>query len=276
MNEIKQYEKFTVLMSVYYKEKPENLKLALDSIINQTLVPTEIVLVEDGPLTDELYTVIDKYLKKYKILKIVKLEKNNGLGIALNEGLKHCTYDYVARMDSDDISMNTRFEKQISFLMKNPNIDAVGSNMVEYDENMEKIVSEKIVPENPDEINEYLKKRNPINHPTIIYKKDKVLKVNGYEDYQYFEDYYLWAKMISNGCKFYNIQENLYKYRAGSSMIQRRGGKKYLKCIKYFEKGLLNLKIINKKTYIINLIKRYTVSLLPNNVREIFYKIILR
>ena len=276
MNEVKQYEKFSVLMSVYYKEKPENLKLALDSVINQTLVPNEIVIVEDGPLTQELYNVVEKYLKKYNIFKIIKIEKNNGLGIALNEGLKHCTYNYVARMDSDDICVNTRFEKQMSFLIKNPNIDAVGSNMIEFNENMENIVSEKIVPEYSEEINKYLKKRNPMNHPTVIYKRNKVLEVNGYEDYQYFEDYYLWAKMINNGCKFYNIQENLYKFRAGASMIKRRGGKKYLKYIKNFEKGLLNLKIINKKIYILNLIKRYIISILPDKLREIFYKNILR
>ena len=139
-----------------------------------------------------------------------------------------------------------------------------------------KIVSQKIVPQTSDEIRKYLKNRNPMNHPTVIYKKEKVLEVNSYEDYPLFEDYYLWAKMIKNGSNFYNIQENLYRFRAGSSMIKRRGGKSYLNNIKKLEKGLLDLNIINKREYTLNIIKRYFIAIMPNSFRKIFYKVFLR
>ena len=268
--------KFSVLMSVYYKEKASYLDDALNSIFNQTLRPNEVVLVEDGPLNDDLYKVIDKYKKKYKYFKTVRLKKNMGLGNALNEGLKHCTYEYVARMDTDDISMPDRFEKQIAFLEKNPDVDCVGSNMLEYDENMKNVISKKMVPETNEEIKKYVKERNPMNHPTVIYKKEEVLAVNSYEDFPFFEDYYLWAKMIKSGSKFYNIQENLYKFRAGLSMFKRRGGKQYLRDINKLEKGLLKLKIINKKEYVLNVLKRSIIALLPNCLRTFFYKLILR
>ena len=268
--------KFSVLMSVYYKEKPEYLKAAIDSVLEQTLPANEIVLVEDGPLTEELYEVIEYYKNNYDFFKVVKLEKNVGLGNALNIGLKNCSYDYVARMDTDDICLPNRFEVQINYLKENPNIDIIGSNMIEYDEEMKNVVSKKIVPETHIEIIKYSKSRNPMNHPTIVYKKNKVLEVNSYEDYLYFEDYYLWAKMIKNGCVFYNIQKELYKFRAGSSMFKRRGGLKYLKCIKKMEKGLLNLGLINKIEYYKNILIRYFISLSPNFIRTFFYKILLR
>lgn len=267
--------KFSVLLSVYQKEKPENLDIALKSVFDQTLLPNEIILVEDGKLTPELYEIINKY-EKNNLLKIVKLEKNVGLGMALNAGLKKCSYNYVARVDTDDECMTTRFEKQIGFLSKNPNVDVVGCNMNEYDEKLVKFISKKRVPETDEEIKKYAKKRNPINHPTVIFKKSKVMEVGSYEDCPYFEDYYLWAKLINNNCVFYNMQESLYKFRAGSSMIQRRGGIKYLKSIKKFEKKLLDLKLIDKKVYYINLLERYIISILPNNMRYKFYKVFLR
>lgn len=268
--------KFSVLMSIYYKEKPEYLSLALNSVFNQTLKATEVVLVEDGKLTNELESVISNYENKYKELKVIKFEKNRGLGPALNDGIRACKYNYIARVDTDDVCRNDRFEIQIRYLSENPCIDIIGSNMTEYDAEMKNIVSKKVVPENHEEIKKYLKKRNPMNHPTVIYKKDKVLEANSYEDYPYFEDYYLWAKMMKNGCKFYNIQDELYNFRAGSSMIQRRGGKKYLQCILKFEKALLNLKLINKFTYYNNIMKRWIVALLPNSFREKIYHVFLR
>lgn len=267
--------KFSVLMSVYKNDIPEYVEVAINSILNQTLMPNEIVIMVDGPISNELEQLLMKY-EKNELVNIYYRKENKGLGITLNEGLLKCKYDYVARMDADDESMPNRFEKQIEYLSRNSDIDCIGTNMVEYDEKMKKVISQKKVPSTSEEIEEYLKKRNPMNHPTVIYKKNKVLEVNSYEDYPFFEDYYLWAKMIKNGSKFYNIQDNLYKFRAGSSMIKRRGGKKYLTSIKKFEKGLLNLNIINKRTYISNISKRYLIALFPNSLREKFYKFALR
>lgn len=271
MNKIR----FSVLMSVYKNDLPENFELAVNSLLNQSLVPNQIVIMVDGPITNELKKCLNKYSKN-TLFDIYYRNENKGLGITLNEGLLKCKYDYVARMDADDESSLDRFQKQIDFLENNPEVDCVGSNMLEYDEDMEHVISQKLVPKTNEEIKEYIKTRNPMNHPTVIYRKEKVLEVNSYEDYPFFEDYYLWAKMIKNGSVFYNIQDNLYKFRAGSSMIKRRGGRKYLKSIKKLESGLKSLNIINRRTYFLNIIKRYFFALMPNKIREILYKIFLR
>ena len=267
--------KFSVLMSVYKNDFPEYVDKAINSVLAQTLLPNQFVIMVDGPISNKLNQCLKEY-EKNDLFDIYYRKENKGLGITLNEGLLKCKYDYVARMDADDESMPDRFEKQIDFLRNHLEIDCVGSNMLEYDENMNHIVSQKKVPETSEEIYQYLKKRNPMNHPTVIYKKEKVLEVNSYEDYPFFEDYYLWAKMISHGSKFYNIQENLYKFRAGSSMIKRRGGKKYLASIKKLERGLLCLGIINKRIYVSNISKRYFIALLPSSLRGVIYKVVLR
>ena len=272
---MKELPKFSVLMSVYYKEKPEYLKQAIDSILDQTLKPSEFVIIEDGPLTDELNECLEDYSKKNKIIKLVKLDKNQGLGKALNEGLKHCSYEYVARMDSDDISFTNRFEKQMK-VFANTDVDVVGSNIVEYDESMKNITSERIVPEYNKDIQKRAKKRNPMNHMTVAYKKDAVVKSGNYQDMQYFEDYYLWARMINNNYNFYNIQESLVKVRGGNDMIKRRGGKTYIKPIIDFEKAIKSINLINEIEYLINIFERIIVSLIPNNLRFIVYKKVLR
>ena len=268
--------KFSVLMSVYFKENPAYLAESLESIFNQTLLPNEVVLVEDGPLTAELENTINKYAVKYHYLKIVKLEKNSGLGKALNEGLKHCKYDYVARMDSDDISIFNRFEKQIEYLKLHPNIDVIGSNITEYDVNMKNITGHRIVPENNDKILKTMKKRNGMNHVTVIYNKKKVIESGNYQNMPYFEDYYLWVRMSKNGNKFYNIQESLVNVRCGTDMVKRRGGKTYLKNIINFEKALLELKTINIFQYFFNVFTRSLVSLVPASFRLFIYNNFLR
>lgn len=272
MNEIK----FSVLMSIYYKEKSDNLKLALESLINQTLKPDEIVLVEDGALTKELDELIAFYENNYKFIKVLRLQKNVGLGNALNEGLKYCKYDYVARMDSDDISVENRFEKQISYLKFNKDVDALGGYIMEFDEISYNDISLRKVPLEQEDIEKYLIKRNPMNHVTVIFKKDSVIRVGGYKDCPYFEDYFLWSRMISNNMNLRNISDILVKVRAGLKMSNRRGNIKYIKHIINFENELLKLRLINIKEYIYNCIIRSIVSLLPNKLRYFLYQRRLR
>ena len=267
---------FSVLMSVYHKEKPDNLKLAIESIINQTLVPNEFIIVEDGPLGDELNNCLEFYSKKYKFIKLVKLKKNVGLGNALNEGLKYCSCEYVARMDSDDISLLDRFEKQIEFIKEHPDCELLGGNIIEFDSNTCEDISYRIVPTKTEEIKQYLKKRNPFNHVTVIFKKESVLNVGSYLDCPYFEVYYLWARMIKSNKKFYNIDECLVRVRAGLEMSGRRGNIKYIKCIINFENKLLGLKLISILDCIKNIIIRSIVSLMPNSLRYKLYQRRLR
>lgn len=268
--------KFSVLMSVYNKEKAEYLDAALKSIIDQSLQPHEIVIVKDGPLSPELDEVINRYVSSYKIFKIVGLPTNQGLGPALREGIKNCTYDVIARADSDDVSLPDRFELQIGFFAQNPNLDILSSNIVEFDESLTHKLSERIVPESDTAIKSYIKTRSPFNHMAVMYKKTSVIDAGSYEDCPYFEDYYLWCKAYANGGTFYNIQKPLVHARGGTAMITRRGGFNYSRCIFNFQRRIYKLRIIDTKTFMTNLLIRIPVSIMPTKGREILYKRILR
>lgn len=268
--------KFSVLMSVYKNDKSEDVKVAIDSLLNQTLLPNQIVILEDGKVSKKLDDLLEDYSKKHKIIEIYKRKQNLGLGLTLNEGLNYCEYDYVARMDADDYSYPNRFEKEINYISNHPDIDVIGCNIDEYDESLQNRLDKRVVPEQDEEIKKYMKKRNGINHMTVVYKKQSVLQAGSYEDCPYFEDYYLWCKMIKNKCQFYNIQESLMKVRAGSDMTKRRGGKSYSKHIYNFEKKIYQMGIINRLEYINNLIIRMSVASSPNFLRAYFYKKKLR
>lgn len=268
--------KFSVLMSVYFKESPSYLEAALSSIFTQTVMPDEVVLVEDGPLTSELDETINKFEQEYPtILKLVKFETNRGLGQALHDGLLECSNEIVFRMDTDDIAHKDRFEKQLK-IFREKEVDVVGSNITEFDETMTNITSHRIVPEHDEDIKKMAKSRNPINHMTIAFKKQAVIDSGNYLDMMYFEDYYLWVRMMSKGYTFYNIQEELIDVRGGNDMIKRRGGKKYIKPIINFEKAILKLGYISKFEFLKNVIQRVIVSLIPNSFRFLVYKKILR
>lgn len=270
-------EKYSVLMSVYNKEKAKFLEQSMKSMFNQTIIPNEFVLVCDGPLSDELNKIIDKFNKQYKnILKVIRLEKNVGLGCALKEGIEHCTNEFIARMDSDDISKKDRCEKQLEIFKKNPKIGIVGSNIEEFSTDVNIINSIRQVPEENDDIKRFLKKRNPFNHPSVMYKKSDVLRAGNYKNVRYMQDYFLWVDMLSNGVVGYNIQENLVSMRADNNLFKRRSGKQYLKIQKQLLKYMKEKKMINIFEFFIFLIVRTISSLLPNSIRKIIFKKILR
>lgn len=265
---------FSVLLSIYKKEQSAYLKQSLDSLFTQTLFPSEIILVKDGLLTSELDCIIAEYVQKYPAIKVIPLEHNQGLGKALNEGLKHCSYNLVARMDTDDIAKPDRFEKQLQVFKEHPEIDVCSSWIEEFDENINNILSIKKLPENHQEIAHYAKHRCPVNHPVVMYKKDAVLRAGGYEGFP--EDYRLWIKMLMNGSKFYNIQESLLYFRFSKDMIKRRGGWKYAiddikSQISFYKMGFISL-----PTLLYNIIIRITIRLIPNSLRATIYKKFLR
>lgn len=269
--------KFSVLLSVYYREKPSFLKEAINSIIDQTNKPDEIVIVKDGPLSKELNVIIDKFNKKYgELFSIIDLEENVGLGKALSIGIKKCKYDIVARMDTDDISKSTRFEKQIKIFEKDSSIDILGSWVEEFEEDISNIISTRKVPQENREIKEFAKSRNPFNHPSVMFKKSSVLKAGNYIDFYLNEDYYLWLRMLNMGFNAYNIQESLLYFRISKDTFKRRGGLKYaIQDIKLQNK-LLNMNFINKYEYFKNILTRPVVRILPNFLREYIYKNLLR
>lgn len=267
-------QKYSVLMSLYIKEKPEYLRLAIDSMLGQTVVPDEIVIVEDGPLTDDLYAVLDEYKEKFpQIIRTVRNEKNLGLGLALNAGLKECRNELVARMDTDDIADLVRCEKQLKYFMENPETTILGGQIAEFIMEPANIVGRRIVPETDKELKEYMKKRCPFNHMTVMFKKSDVIKVGNYQDWFWNEDYYLWIRMNLTNMKFANVPDVLVNVRVGEEMYQRRGGKKYFLSEYRIQKLMLDKKVISVCTFVENVMKRAVVQmLLPNKVRGWVFK----
>lgn len=268
--------KFSVLMSVYYKENPDYLKEAINSVLNQTVRASEIVIIKDGKLTVELEMILEEYINKYdKLFKIIEFKENKGLGVALKTGVLQCSYDIIARMDTDDIAREDRFEKQLK-VMEIKNVDIVGSNISEFDGEISNIISKRIVPENSIDIENYAKKRNPFNHMTVMYKKEAILKAGNYKEFLWFEDYNLWVRMFLSGAKGYNIQENLVNARTGKEMFSRRGGLKYIKQEINMQKFMLSKKYISSKEYFFNVLERVVVRIMPNKIRGLIYLKLLR
>ncbi len=230
-------ESYSVLMSLYKKEHPEYLRLALDSMINQTVKPDEIVLVEDGSLTDELHKVVEEYKDH---LTIVINEKNLGLGLALNEGLKACRNELVARMDTDDISKSDRFEKQLRRFEEKPELVIVGSYIDEFVDTPDNIISQRRVPTDSQSIYKYAMKRSAFNHPTVMYKRSAVLAEGGYNDLRRNQDVDLFGRMLFKGYKAENIDEALLWFRSSDELAVRRKSwentKSYIATIKKFWK----------------------------------------
>lgn len=268
--------KISVLMSVYFKESPEFLKEAIDSVLKQTVKADEIVCIKDGKLTKELDAVLDKYDQENPgVFKFIAFEENKGLGKALKIGVEECSNEIIARMDTDDIALPTRFEKQLAAI-KEKDLDIVGSNILEFDGSIDNILSERVVPSTYEMIKVYAKKRNPFNHMTVMYKKSAVLKAGNYKDFLWFEDYNLWVRMILNGSKMYNIQEDLVYARTGKSMFGRRGGLEYIKREYKMQKNMKDLKFINASVFYKNIITRSVIRLIPNSLRQVIYLKVLR
>ena len=271
-------QNYSVLMSVYYKEKAEYLELAIKSMLNQTVPPEQFVIVEDGPLTDELEQVVLKYeYEKPEIFTIVRLNENGGLGRALDEGLKCCRNELVARMDSDDISLPERCEKQLIAFSEFKYIDIVGTQINEFIESEKNIVSARVVPCDYDSIIRFSKKRSPFNHPTVMYKKSVVLNLGGYSiEYRRKEDLDLFLKMLVNGCKAINLREALLLYRTSQENLKRR--KTLNNCIEYVLVMHKYLKIgyIGIFDYVCVLVSQFLMFVLPNKLSGILSHIFLR
>ena len=271
-------QKFSVLMSIYYMEDPKYFDLCLKSIlIDQTVLPSEIVLVKDGRLTDELESVIEKYQKLFpNIFNIVALESNVGLGSALNIGLKSCKYDLVMRMDSDDVSVPDRFEKQLKYMKKHKDVSVLGGFIGEFKDDKNKIERIKTMPCTYEEVRKYAKFRNPINHMTVCFRKKDVLKVGNYQPLFYLEDHYLWARLLVNNKKIENLPYVLVYARIGNGFISRRGNKNYIKGWKKLQNYLYKNKMINFVEKSRNMLGMYVMVYIPDEGRAYLYDNVLR
>ncbi|MFK3662187.1 glycosyltransferase [Scandinavium sp. NPDC088450] len=263
--------KFSVLLSLYFKEKPEHLDACFESIQNQSLKADEIVLVVDGPVGQELNEVVDKWALILPI-KILRLSENVGLGKALNEGLDICSNDIVFRMDTDDICCSDRFKIQLNAFDSDNSLMLVGGHIDEYDEGMKFILGKRIVPIGYDTIKEKALFRSPFNHMTVAFKKSMVKNVGGYQHHLNMEDYNLWLRIIAAGYKVDNVNETLVKARTGNSMLGRRKGFDYVKSeFKLFKlKRKLNLQ--NYGYGMLIFLVRSFPRLLPTSILRFIYK----
>ena len=261
---------FSVLISLYHKENPLYLREALDSVFAQTLQPSEIVLVKDGPLTTELESVLAEYCEQHPIFKFVVNETNLGLGLALAKGIINCSNEYIVRMDTDDIMPPHRFEKEIAALDKG--YDAVSCWSLLFEDNIHNVIAIKTRPEHHDDIVKLAHKRSPICHAGCAYRKSAVIKAGNYEHHLYYEDYDLWVRMILNGYKFYNIQEVLYYVRTSMDMIKRRGGLSYaINEVENFRR-FKRLGLYTTKDLILNSITHCIIRLIPQRIRSVVMK----
>lgn len=268
--------KFSVLIAVYKKEQPENLRQSLKSIFRQELPPDEVVLVEDGPLTAELEQIVDDMAHKHPQLKVIRLEENRGLGIALSEGLQHCSHELVARMDSDDICMPKRFKREVDYMEAHPETDVVGSWVDEFLGSSENLISVRKVPESHQELQRFSHYRNPMNHPTVMFRKDAVVAAGGYRHCPLFEDYDLWARMMTRGCQFHNLQESLLLFRLTSQPFSQRGGIRYIRQEVSFWRRLHTSGYISFGRMVLNIIIRTLVRITPKMWRKYSYLFFLR
>lgn len=271
------YKEYSVLMSVYHKEKPEYLRQAIESIQLQTFPTDDFVLVCDGPLNPELDAVIAaKQQKMGNVLNVVRLAKNGGLGNALNEGIKHCKNELVARMESDDIAYSDRCEKQIAVFNTHSEVSICSGVVEEFATTPDVVDAKRVPPETNAEILKFAKKRNPFNHPCVMYKKSAVEAVGSYQDFYLLEDYYLWMRLLMAGYQGHNIQEPLLHMRAGSDMYLRRAGWKYAKTQAKLFKYMKDSGFIGNSQYVKSCVIRSGSALAPNWLRRFIFEKVLR
>lgn len=268
---------FSVLISTYYKDSSVCLSKALNSIVNQSLLPNEIVIVIDGEIKEENKVVIENFQKAYSSsVKPIYLPQNLGLGNALNAGLQQCNYDLVARIDADDECFYNRFEKQIQFFENNPSVSIVGSYLQEFHETPNDYGAVKKAPLGINNIKKYAKYRNPLNHPSVMFKKSDIEAIGGYKEINLFEDYYLWLRALKAGFLIDNIPECLVHFKVGNDLIGRRHGWTYLKKELNFLRICQEQNLISLKSYYFQLLFRLPLRILPKWLLHSIYKKLLR
>lgn len=263
---------YSVLMAVYAKEKPEYFRCSIESILNQTCRTDDFVLVCDGPLTAELNRVIDAFSGD---LHVVRLEKSCGLALALREGLKHCTHELIARMDSDDISLPNRCEYQLQCFQSDQDLDIVSGTLMEFTYNATNVTGKRALPCKHEEIVEFSKRRCPFNHPCVMYKKHAVLAAGGYrDDYTKMEDYYLWIRMLQSGARARNLPDTLLMMRVSPALYRRRGGWTYANSMLKFHWWVYRSGWSRLTDFLGGAIGHWIVCVLPNGIRSVIYKVL--
>lgn len=267
---------FSVCMSVYRNDKPEEVRISINSVINQTVKPDEIVVVVDGPIPHELGSVLSNFESAGQI-RTIPLAKNVGLGNALRIGVLETKNELIARMDSDDISLPDRFEKQLRCFEKDKSLSVAGGSITEFINKPDNIVGSRICPSSDVEIRRFMKFRCGLNHVAVMFRKSEVVKAGNYKDWHYNEDYYLWLRMMLCGCKFHNLKDTLVNVRVGRDMYARRGGWKYFKSEVLLQKFMWEKNIIGLPFFLYNVIGRLVVEvMMTNRMRAFVFQKLLR
>ncbi len=261
---------FSVLISIYKKENPIWLREALDSVFAQTIQPDEIVLVKDGPLTEDLELVLREYEQKHPIFNFVVNETNLGLGLALQKGVLACKNEIIARMDTDDIIPPDRFEKQLAKMKEGYDVVSCWSQLFIGDRS--NVIAVKTRPEKHEDIIKLAHRRSPVCHAAAFMRKSAVLKAGNYQHRLYYEDYNLWVRMIQCGAKFYNVQEVLYEIRTTDDQLNRRGGWSYLKRELKYLREFYDMGFYTRKDLLINSSIRIVARLMPPKLRSSVFK----
>lgn len=263
--------KYSVLTTVYAKEKPLYLRQSIDSMLNQTIPPSEYVVVKDGPLPFELEKVLTEYEEKFEIFKIIGLEVNSGLGAACIAGLDACSNDFVARLDSDDISLPNRCERQLEILEKEEDLAVVGTNLYEFEDDPNVITAIKKMPTEPDEIFRFGKRRNPFNHSSIMMRKSIVQANGGYSSMRRSQDLELFTRLLYKGCKCRNIGEPLVLFRTGSARVNRKKNWTNLKHDISVYKRNYNEQYMSLYDYVYVVVRQFIFFLMPSNLASYLY-----
>ena len=265
---------FSVLMACYKNDNPQHLKIAIDSVFDSSILPNELIIVVDGPVPNQIEIILENCCDNFQQIELIRLPKNVGLGVALNFGLNKCSHNLIARMDADDINCYNRFKNLLYEFENDSDLVICGTFIEEFieDSNIKLI---RKVPLSKKNIISRGKFRNPFNHVTVMFDKLKIIEVGSYENVPFFEDYYLWLKLITKDFKMKNIDCIGVNVRAGSDMVKRRSGSNFIKnefnfLIKSYQLGFLNLPL-----FILNLLIRIPIRVL-GPLNTITYKYILR
>lgn len=269
---------FSILLSLYHKESPQALDQCFQSVWkDQIIQPTEIVMVLDGPVGEELNQCVTKWQQIIgKPLNVIPLSQNIGLGKALNIGLEHCSNEWVFRMDTDDICKPDRFQKQIQFIQSNPNVVVLGGQILEFDQNPGDSTVIKTVPITYVDIKKFAQKRCPFNHMTVAYKKSVITEMGGYQHHLFMEDYNLWLRVIGAGYTVANLPDVILYARVGNGMHARRKGYEYIKSEKQLLKLKKELKLQSPIHANILFLLRSSFRLLPSSLLGKIYNTFLR
>ncbi|NMA79984.1 MAG: glycosyltransferase [Clostridiales bacterium] len=270
-------EDYSVLMSVYHREKREYLTESIKSMVEQSHPPYQFVLVKDGPLTPELDEVIDDFNKQYPdLFSIVSLAENRGIGDAANAGLSECKCELIVKMDADDISRKDRCELQIREFQLDGELDIIGSQLVEFDGDISNITAVREVPTAHDDIVKFAKRRSPFNNQTVVYKKSTVLSAGGYSGLKRCEDYDLFIRLLHNGAKSKNIDEGLVYFRLNSDAYARRGTLKNTSAVIKSRYDAMKIGFSSPLDFIIAVLGQLFIAILPNRLKNWLYIKFLR